>query len=123
MNRTLWLRILMSIGLAGMLLGAVDPLEGSLVILPGTGVAALGALLGKSRHRRQLCVAFGLVAVGVAAMYVLSAYGGIGGRGGHSMWWGVLVLPYPVGWFLGLLEGIPDLIRSYRRGETPTGTA
>lgn len=33
-----------------MLIGAVDPLEGSLVILLGTSMVALGAVLGKSQH-------------------------------------------------------------------------
>lgn len=32
----------------------LDPLEGSLVILPGSGLVALGALLGHNRHRWSL---------------------------------------------------------------------
>ena len=32
---TFWPRVLMIAGLAGMLIGAIDPLEGSLIILPG----------------------------------------------------------------------------------------
>jgi len=51
---TRWSRILVIVGLVAMLIGAIDPLEGSLVILPGTGMVALGALLGNSRHRKLL---------------------------------------------------------------------
>jgi K+-transporting ATPase A subunit len=80
-----------------MLIGAIDPLEGSLIILPAAGLVALGALLGKSRHRRLLCWSFILVAVGIGALWVLSAFGGVGGRTGRSMWWLLVVLPYPVG--------------------------
>ena len=69
-----------------MLIGAVDPLEGSFIILPGVGLVALGALLGKSRHRVLLYWSFALVAVGVAAMVALSCLGGIGGNTGRSMW-------------------------------------
>lgn len=75
-----------------MLLGTVDPLEGSLLILPGSGLIALGNFLGKRQRGviRYWLWVFGLIAVGVAAMFVLSAFGGIGGQSGHSMWWGVL---------------------------------
>jgi hypothetical protein len=37
-----WPRALLIVGLTGMLLGAIDPLEGSLIILPGSGLVALG---------------------------------------------------------------------------------
>ena len=65
----------MIIGLAGMLLGAVDPLEGSLLVLPATALVALGAGVGRTRQRRLLYVALGLVAFGVGALWVLSALG------------------------------------------------
>ena len=62
---TSWSRMLVIIGLTSMLLGAIDPLEGSLIILPGTGLVALGALLGKSRRRALLYWSLALVAIGV----------------------------------------------------------
>jgi hypothetical protein len=86
-----------------MLIGAVDPLEGSVAILAGTGLAALAAVAERSPHRKPLWWAFFLVAVGVAAMFALSALGGVGGPGGLSNWWGLLLAPYPVGWVLGLV--------------------
>jgi hypothetical protein len=114
-----WPRVLGVIGLAGMLFGALDPLEGSLVILPGVGVAAGGALLGKGRWRVLLCWALVLVAVGVAAMWVLSAFGGIGGSTGRSDWWGLLVLPYAVGWVMGVVGGVLTLLQSFSRPKLP----
>jgi purine-cytosine permease-like protein len=111
--RTLWARILVTLGGIAMLLGTVDPLEGSLLILPGSGLVALGMWLGK-RERRTLVYwvwVFILIAVGVGAMFVLSAFGGIGGKSGHSMWWGVLMLPYPVGWLMALVGAVLALIR------------
>lgn len=104
-----WSRILVVVGLIAMLIGAVDPLEGSLVILLGTGMVALGAVLGQSRHRRLLSWSLVLVAVGVGAMWGLSAFGGIGGESGHSIWWGLLVVPYPVGWILGVIGAVRRL--------------
>jgi hypothetical protein len=106
---TRWSRILVIAGLAAMLIGALDPLEGSLVILPGTGMVALGALLGKSRHRTLLSWSFVLVAVGVGALWGLSAIGGFGGRTGRSYWWGLMLLPYLIGWIMGLVGAIRRL--------------
>ncbi len=116
-----WSRVLMIAGLVAMLIGAIDPLEGSLIILPGSGLVALGALLGKSRHRRLLCWSFGLIAVGVGAMFVLSGFGGTGGSSGHSNWWLLVVLPYPAGWIMSLVGVILNLRkRSVEHGDKNT---
>lgn len=123
MKRTLWSRVLVMVGLLGMLIGALDPLEGSLVILPGTGVAALGAFLGRSRYRLRLYASFVMVAAGVGALFALSAYGGFGGKSGRSMWWGLLILPYPLGWVLGLVTAILALVQSFRHPAVPLPTA
>jgi hypothetical protein len=111
-------RVLLIAGLAAMLVGAVDPLEGSFVILPGCAAAALGAYWGKSRHRVLLASALVLIAAGVGAMIVFTAMGGIGGNSGHSAWWGLFVLPYPLGWILGLVGAILGLIESFKRRES-----
>ena len=116
--RTLWARILVTLGGIAMLLGTVDPLEGSLLILPGSGLIALGTFIGKSQRGvfRYWLWVFGLIAVGVAAMFVLSAFGGIGGKSGHSMWWGIFILPYPAGWLMALVGGIAGLVRFLKAG-------
>ena len=102
-------RILIIAGLVTMVIGLIDPLEGSLVILPGTGLAALGARLGRTPHRALLYWGFALVTVGVAAVWGMSAMGGIGGSTGRSMWWALILLPYPVGWVLGLVGAVRAL--------------
>jgi hypothetical protein len=102
-----------------MLIGAVDPLEGSLVILPGTGMVALGALLGNSRHRTLLSWSFVMVAVGVGALWGLSALGGFGGSSGRSNWWGLVLLPYPIGWIMGLVGAIRRLREGSRTSVLP----
>jgi uncharacterized membrane protein len=115
-----WSRVLLIVGLLCMLIGAVDPLEGSFVSLPGIGMVAIGALLGKSRYRKLLYRSFVLVAVGVGALVVLSALGGIrlsSKDAGHSMWWGLFLLPYPVGWIMGLVGAILSLTKSFKRPE------
>ena len=92
------------VGSIAMLVGALDPMEGSLIILPGSGLVALGTFLRQSERRLiayRVCV-FILIAIGVGAMWGLSAVGGFGGPSGRSMWWGVLILPYLIGWSMGI---------------------
>jgi hypothetical protein len=113
--RRLWSSILVIVGFIAMLIGAIDPLEGSLVILPAIAIVALGGFLGKSRYRVLLYWACILAAFGVAALFVISAFGGMGGRSGHSMWWGLFILPYPAGWLMGLVGGILTLIECFKR--------
>jgi purine-cytosine permease-like protein len=112
-SRRLWPRVLIIAGAIAMLLGTLDPLEGSVVILPGSGLIALGTFVGKSQRRvvRYWLWVFGLIAVGVAAMFVVSAFGGIGGKSGRSVWWGILILPYPVGWLMAVVGAVLALIR------------
>ena len=43
-----------------------------------------------------------MIAIGVGALWGLSMVGGIGGKSGLSMWWGVLILPYLIGWCMGI---------------------
>ena len=97
-------------GSLAMLVGAVDPMEGSLLILPGSALVALGAFVGHCERRiiiHRVWV-FILIAFGVGAMFAMTAVGGFGGPSGRSMWWGVLVLPYLIGWSLGMWgPGVP----------------
>lgn len=113
--RTLWSWILKVVGCIAMVIGTVDPLEGSLLILPGCGLIALGVYLGGRDRRtvRYWAWAFILIALGVGALFGLSAVGGIGGKSGHSMWWGLLLLPYPAGWFMAVAGGIVGLVRAF----------
>jgi hypothetical protein len=102
--RSLWSRILVIVGSIAMLVGALDPMEGSVIILPGSGLVALGTFLGQSERRRiayRMWV-FILIAIGVGAMWGLTMVGGFGGNSGRSMWWGVLILPYLIGWSMGI---------------------
>ena len=113
-----WSRILIIAGLVATVIGAVDPLEGSVVILAGTGLVALGARLDQSRYRVFLYWSLVLVAVGVGALWGLSALGGIGGTSGRSNWWGLVLLPYPVGWMMGLVGAIRILREGSRRPDS-----
>jgi len=93
------------IGSIGLLAGGLDPMEGSVLILIGSGLVALGTFLGQGERRliRYRALVFLLLAIGVAALWGLSAVGGIGGKSGLSMWWGLLLLPYLIGWPMAIV--------------------
>ena len=103
-------RFLVHVGYAAMLVGGVDLMEGSLLILPGGALVAAGTYLDPAARRflaHRLWVLL-LLAVGIGAMFGLSAFGGVGGKSGLSWAWALLVVPYVVGWPLGILgRGVP----------------
>jgi len=53
-------------------------------------------------------------------MFALSSIGGIGGESGRSMWWGILILPYPVGWVMGMASLLARLVRAIRHRHVAT---
>ncbi len=115
-----WSRILVIAGLVATLAGALDPLEGSIVILLGTSLLALAAWIGGSQHRRLLYWSFALVAVGVGALWGMSALGGVGGPTGRSMWWLLVLAPYPVGWVMAVIGAVRQLRGTRRPAASPT---
>jgi hypothetical protein len=102
-SRSFWSHILIILGSAGMLVGAIDPLEGSLVILPGSLMVAIGTFLGQDERRliAYRVLVFILISIGVGAVWGLTMVGGFGGNE-RSMWWGLLTLPYLIGWSMGI---------------------
>jgi hypothetical protein len=99
-----WSNLMSVVGGVGLVAGSFDPLEGSALILPGCGLLALGSYLGR-QDRRFIAYrtwSFILVALGVAALFGLSASGGVGGTSARSAWWAVLILPYVVGWSIDI---------------------
>ena len=113
MHRPPWVsKSLLIAGLVAVAVGTIDPLEGSIAILVGLALIAAAAHLRHSRHRVGLAWALSLVAVGVAVMFLLSARGGFGGSSGRSAWWALAILPYPVGWLIGIVQSI-RLVREH----------
>lgn len=104
-----WSHRMLGIGTAALVLGALDPLEGSLVIVAGAGAAMVAAHLGHLPSRHWLDWGVALEVLGVAALWALSAAGGIGGSTGRSYWWALLLLPYPIGWLLSLSGAVRSL--------------
>ena len=114
MPRPRWLRALLVVGLAAMILGVIDPLEGSVVIVVGAALVVVAANVARSRYAGFLTRSFALILVGVAAMVMLSWMGGVGGTTGRSYWWAALILSYPIGWVMAVI-GAVRWLREFRR--------
>jgi hypothetical protein len=95
-----WQQWMTAAGYAAMLVGALDPMEGSLLILPGAALVALGTFLDKRERPRgrSRLAAFILIALGVGSLWGLSQLGGFGCNSGRSLWWGTPILLYLAGW-------------------------
>lgn len=121
MTRHTWSRILYVLGCAAILIGTLDPMEGSVAILAGALVALLALLLGGAPRRTLIywTWSFALIAVGVAALFGWSAVGGIGGTSGHSTWWALTFLPYPIGWCLAIAAMASELVQSWKSRHHP----
>jgi uncharacterized membrane protein YhdT len=72
----------------------------------GGAMIALSAVLARSRFRRLAYWAFGLQLVGVGPVLLISAFGGVGGNTGRSIWWSLTCLPQPLGWILCFVAGV-----------------
>lgn len=99
-----WPRYLLIAGYLAMLIGALDPMEGSLLILPGSGLVVLGSCYSGQPRRFVIyrMWLFLMILIGVTALWVISAHGGFGGDTGRSMWWTLIFVPYLAGWSLSI---------------------
>lgn len=97
-------RLLLAGSLVVMVVAAIDPLEGSVLILAGAVLAAFAAVKLHSPHRGPACAGAVLLAIGVSALWGLSAVGGFGGDTGRTSLWWLALIPYPVGWIVALMS-------------------
>jgi hypothetical protein len=67
------------------------------LVLLGAGMLEWGLRRGAPADKTCVYGSTGLIVFGVAALWVLSAFGGFG-EGALSWWWALLCLPYPLGW-------------------------
>lgn len=112
-----WTRIVFIIGVIALIIGTIDPLEGSVVIGAGTGLIALSSYFSNDRHRKIFLTAFLMIVTGVCMLFYLSSLGGFGGNSNQSKWWGLLILPYPAGWLITI---ITLLVRAFKKPENKT---
>ncbi len=101
--KTTWYPKLFITGIVFVILGVLDPMEGSIVILMGSLLIAISSYLMQNKFWKLFTISFLLILVGVFFLFFFSSLGGIGGNSRLSMWWGMLILPYPLGWIMSIV--------------------
>ena len=101
-------------GITLLMLGTLDPLEGSVLI------ALAGLLLSwEARHQKRKGAAWILgaslaIVAGVLYLFWISSLGGFGGNSGRSYWWALGIIPYPVGWLMLMGWLLQAALKSWR---------
>jgi hypothetical protein len=107
-----WTRVIYIIGVIALIVGAVDPIEGSVVIIVGSALLALSAYVTSDRHSKIFTASLIMIVVGVAFMFYFSSLGGFGGTSKLSWWLGLLILPFPIGWLMIIIVLIKRAIKN-----------
>jgi len=102
-NKQKWIKAIYITGVVALIIGSIDPLEGSVVVAAGSAFIALATHLRDDRHRKIFLTTFIMIIVGVCLLFYISSLGGIGGNSSRSWWWGLLILPYPIGWLINIV--------------------
>ncbi len=103
MKRINWTRVVYFAGVTALIIGILDFLEGSVVIAAGSLLITIAAYLTHDRHRKLFLISTILIAIGVSSLFYLSSLGGFGGDSALSWWYGLFVLPYPIGWLMTIV--------------------
>ena len=98
-----WTHLIFILGVIGLLIGILDPLEGSVVIAVGSVLIAFAAYFKKDSHYKIFILISFLIVIGVCFLFYLSSLGGFGSTSKLSWWWGLLILPYPIGWLIAII--------------------
>ena len=94
-----WKGLLYVVGILLFFMGALDPLEGSVLIVLGSVLIVVYKYLRGDRHKKGFLAGCLCIAVGVGYMFWLSNLGGIGPHA--KPWvWGIPMALYPIGWIL-----------------------
>ena len=86
------------VALALFIIGTIDPLEGSVLIIAGSILLTALGFIDKKPTWKIYLIASILIAIGVVFIFYISSIGGFGGSSTLSLWYGLLILPYPIGW-------------------------
>lgn len=107
------LRYVYIISILALLLGAADPMEGSIIIAAGAMMLALSSHLQKDRYSKIFIASALMIFFGVFSLWFVSSLGGFDPK--REWWWLVFILPYPIGWIISLVTLV---IKALKRTKT-----
>jgi len=102
--------IMYVIGVIAVIIGALDPMEGSLVIAGGSILIALSSFMTNDRYRNLFMTTAAMILIGVSCLWYISSLGGFDPK--LEWWWIAMILPYPLGWLITIITLI---IRAVKR--------
>jgi hypothetical protein len=108
-------RLTFHLGVLAFVAGALDPLEGSVVIALGAFLMAVTSKLRNDRHKTQFLIQTVMIITGVFFLFYFSSVGGFGGTSSLSWWYGILILPYPIAWIWVVIL----LLTRIKKGHNP----
>jgi len=101
-------------GIISLIIGAINPIERSIVICLGSVLIGLSTYLNKDRHWKIFFISAILIILGVTALIYISYIGGFGSKSTLSIWWRATILPYPIGWLLSAVTLIVRLSKNMK---------
>lgn len=93
-----WTKIGFDAGVIALLIGTIDPLEGSIVISIGSILVGFLSYLSRDKYWKFFFAFTLMIIFGVGAMFYLSSLGGFGGESSLKWFWGLFIITYPIGW-------------------------
>jgi hypothetical protein len=111
-----WQNVVFITGVASLIFGVIDPLEGSILIAFGSICLAISTFFMHDRFHRIFVFAAILVLAGVGALWFISSQGGYDPK--KEWWWNIFILPYPVGWLISIISLMVRFVKRKDRPET-----
>lgn len=108
-ERSKRMRIIYIIGVVALIAGALDPMEGSVVIAVGSILLAWASVAAHDRYRTVFTASAIMIFVGVFSLWFASSLGGFDIK--NEWWWLMAILPYPLGWFAAIVTLIVKAVR------------
>ena len=87
------------VGLFLSMIGVLFPLWGAPLVVAGSGILMVTTRRYGDPHARWYRVCFLMSVLGVISLWTRSAISGLDAEAALADGWGMLVLPYPLGWF------------------------
>ena len=110
-----WTRIVYIIGVAASIIGVLDPMEGSILLMAGGILLAVSTYFIKDKYRKMFFTTAIMMVVGVFFLFYFSSLGGFPPL---PWWWGILILPYPIGWLMLITTLIVRSVELKKRKQT-----
>lgn len=116
MDNSKLIKTLFVVGVVLMIAGALDPMEGSVVIAIGSVITAFACYRKNDRHKKYFAIYSACIVLPVMYLFYISSLGGIGGDSGRSMWLGLPILLYPAAWLAAMITLI---VRAFTKNKNP----